>query len=118
MDPLGFGLENYDAIGRWRTLEGKLPVDATGVLPNGKTFSTPVELKEILKADKDAFVRCLVQKLLVFGLGRGLESYDRATVESIAKNGAANGYRFSRFMEEIVSSAPFQMRNAPEAVKN
>jgi hypothetical protein len=118
MDPLGFGLENYDAIGRWRTLEGKLPVDAAGVLPNGKAFSTPAELKQILKSDKDAFIRCLAQKLLVFGLGRGLEHYDRAAVNLISRNVTADGYRFSRFMEEIVNSAPFQMRNAPEAVKN
>jgi hypothetical protein len=116
MDPLGFGLENYDAIGRWRTLDGKLPVDSAGVLPNGKAFSTPAELKEILKSDKDAFVLCLVEKLLIFGLGRGLEKYDRAVVNMIAKNVAAGGYRFSQFMEEIVNSAPFQMRNAPESV--
>ena len=114
MDPLGFGLENYDAIAGWQSLDGKLPVDAAGVLPGGKTFSTPAELKEILKSDKDAFVRCLTQKLLVFGLGRGLENYDRAAVDLIAKNVAAGGYRFSQFMEEIVKSAPFQMRSAPE----
>lgn len=118
MDPLGFGLENYDAIGRWRTLDGKLPVDSTGVLPDGKTFATPAELKEILKSNRDAFVRCLAQKLLVFALGRGLEAYDRPTVDLISQRVAANGYRFSQFMEEIVNSAPFQMRNAPEAIKN
>jgi hypothetical protein len=118
MDPLGFGLENYDAIGRWRTLDGKLPIDSAGVLPNGKAFSTPAEMKEILKSDKDAFVRCLVEKLLIFGLGRGLEKYDRAVVNRISKNVAAGGYRFSQFMEEIVNSTPFQMRNAPEAATN
>jgi hypothetical protein len=123
MDPLGFGLENYDALGRWRTLDGKLPIDATGVLPNGKTFSTPADLKEILKSQPDVFVRCLVQKLLIFALGRGLESYDRPAVQDIARNVAAGGYRFSTLMEEIVNSAPFQMRTAPqgadsEAAKN
>jgi hypothetical protein len=118
MDPLGFGLENYDAIGRYRTLDGKLPINAAGVLPNGKVFSTPAELKVILKSDKDAFIRCLTQKLLIFGLGRGLESYDRPAVNQISKSVAAGGYRFSQFMEEIVNSAPFQMRNAPEATKN
>jgi hypothetical protein len=117
MDPLGFGLENYDAIGRWRTLDGKLPIDATGVLPNGKTFSTPAELKQILKSDPDVFVRCLAQKLLVFALGRGLENYDRPAVDQIVRNVAAGGYRFSTLLEEIVNSAPFQMRTAPEATK-
>jgi len=117
MDPLGFGLENYDAIGRWRTLDGKLPIDATGVLPNGKTFSTPAELKDILKSDPDPFVRCLVQKLLVFALGRGLENYDRNAVDQITRNTAAGGYRFSTLMEEIVNSAPFQMRTAAETTK-
>jgi hypothetical protein len=118
MDPLGFGLENYDAIGRWRVLEGKLPVDAAGVLPNGTAFSTPAELKQILRSEGDAFVRCLTEKLLVFALGRGLESYDRRTVDTISKNTAAAGYRFSRLMEAIVNSASFQMRNAPESAGN
>jgi Protein of unknown function (DUF1592)/Protein of unknown function (DUF1588)/Protein of unknown function (DUF1585)/Protein of unknown function (DUF1587)/Protein of unknown function (DUF1595) len=117
MDPLGFGFENYDAIGRWRTSDGKLPIDATGVLPNGKAFSTPAELKQILKSDPETFTRCLVQKLLIFALGRGLESYDRAAVEQITKNVGSGGYRFSKLVEEIVNSAPFQMRTAAEDVE-
>jgi hypothetical protein len=118
MDPLGFGLENYDAIGRWRTLDGKLPIDATGLLPNGKTFSTPAELKQILKSQPDAFVRRLVQKLLIFALGRGLENYDRPAVEQITRNVAAKGYKLSALLEEIVNSVPFQMRAAPQATDN
>jgi hypothetical protein len=118
MDPLGFGLENYDAIGRWRTLDGKLPIDSAGVLPDGKTFSTPAELKQILKSNPDVFVRCLVQKMLVFALGRGLESYDQRAVDQITRNVAAGGYRFSKLIEEIVNSAPFQMRTAAEAAQS
>jgi hypothetical protein len=118
MDPLGFGLENYDALGRWRTLDGKLPIDATGILPNGQTFSTPAELKEILKSQPEVFVRCLAQKLLIFALGRGLENYDRPAVQDITRNVAAGGYRFSTLMEEIVNSAPFQMRTAPQGADN
>jgi hypothetical protein len=118
MDPLGFGLENYDAIGRWRTLDGKLPVDATGVLPNGKTFSTPAELKNILKSDPDVFARCIVQKMFVFALGRGLETYDRTATDKASRSMAEGGYRFSKLIEEIVNSVPFQMRSAPEPVKN
>lgn len=112
MDPLGFGLENYDAIGRWRTTDGTLPVDVTGALPNGKAFSTPAELKQILRGDKDAFVRCLAEKLLTFALGRGIERYDRPVVESIRRNVIAQDYRFSSVVEEIVNSTPFQMRRA------
>ncbi|MBL8223549.1 MAG: DUF1588 domain-containing protein, partial [Bryobacterales bacterium] len=66
MDPLGFGLENYDAIGAWRTRDGKFPIDVSGTLPNGKSFKTPNELKSILRADKDAFARCVIEKLLTY----------------------------------------------------
>jgi hypothetical protein len=118
MEPLGFGLENYDAIGRWRTLDGKLPIDSSGALPSGQKFSTPAELKQILKSSPDVFVRCLVQKMLVFALGRGLESYDNAAVDEITRNVAAGGYRFSKLIEEIVNSAPFQMRTAAAAPKS
>ncbi|HLK18183.1 MAG TPA: DUF1592 domain-containing protein [Bryobacteraceae bacterium] len=110
MDPLGFGLENYDAIGRWRTRDGKLPIDASGTLPNGKSFSGPSDLKQILLADKDTFTKCLASKLLTYALGRGLEASDRATVESIASETAAGGYRFSQLILAIVNSPSFQMR--------
>ncbi len=110
MDPLGFGLENYDAIGAWRTLDGKFPIDASGVLPNGKSFQGPVELRRILLDDKDAFARGLSEKLLTYALGRGLERYDRLTVNAISRKLAANGYRFSTLVSEIVNSAPFRMR--------
>ena len=84
MDPLGFGLENFNAIGSWRTEDGKSPVDASGSLPDGRSFQTPNELKAILKADRDAFVRGVTEKMLTYALGRGLERYDRPTVASIA----------------------------------
>src|SRR5213594_2869902 len=64
MDPLGFGLENYDAVGAWRTLDGKFPIDSTGKLPDGKAFQTPAQLKSILKADRNAFAECLTEKML------------------------------------------------------
>jgi hypothetical protein len=113
MDPLGFGLENYDALGKWRTQDGKLPIDAGGTLPNGKTFNTPSELKTMLRSDEhDAFVHCLTQKLLTFALGRGLEDFDQAAVNQIATRAAAGGYHFSTLIREIVASAPFQQRAA------
>jgi hypothetical protein len=110
MDPLGFGLENYDAIGRWRAADGKFPIDASGLLPNGKAFTGAAELKTILKADQRLFVRALTEKMLTYALGRGLENYDRAAVDEIAKSVENDGYRFSRLVQATVESMPFQMR--------
>ncbi len=110
IDPLGFGFENYDPIGRWRTDDGKFPVDATGTLPSGKSFKTPDELKAILKTSKDAFTHGVTEKLLTYALGRGLERYDRPAIKSIDQKLAADDYRFGRLISEIVNSAPFQMR--------
>ena len=110
LDPLGFGLENYDAIGAWRTMDGKFPVDAAGTLPSGKSFQTPAELKTILKGDKEAFTQCLAEKMLTYALGRGLERYDRNALKLIVGGVAAGDYKFSRLILEIVNSMPFQMR--------
>ena len=110
MDPLGFGLENFDAVGAWRTQDGKFPVDATGALPDGRTFSGPEELEAVLRQDKDAFTRALTEKLLTYALGRGLERYDRRTVKAIAQRVAESDYRFSVLVMEIAQSLPFQMR--------
>jgi hypothetical protein len=110
MDPLGFGLENYDAIGRWRTMDGKFPVDVSGVLPDGKTFSGAEELRTILKADSGRFVRALSDKMLTYALGRGMEIYDRPAVENVARSVEQNGFHFSQLIDSIVDSAPFRMR--------
>ena len=118
MDPLGFGLENYDAVGHWRTQDGKFPVDAAGTLPGGRSFRSPMELKAILKTDRDAFARCVTEKLLTYALGRGLERYDKPAVNLICSRLAANDYRFSGLVLGIVESLPFQMRHgeAPSRV--
>jgi hypothetical protein len=116
MDPLGFGLENFDAIGSWRTVDGSAPVDASGSLPDGRSFRTPGELKQILKADRGAFVRGLSEKMLMYALGRGLEPYDRPTVASIVTAVEKNDYRFSSLVLAIVQSMPFRMRAAPPDV--
>jgi mono/diheme cytochrome c family protein len=110
MDPLGFGLENYDAIGAWRTRDGKFPIDVAGTLPNGKSFDTPGGLKTILKGDREAFTQCVTEKMLTYALGRGLERYDKNAVKSIGRGVAAGDYKFSRLILEIVNSMPFQMR--------
>jgi hypothetical protein len=114
MDPLGFALENYDAIGHWRTHEGTLPIDASGVLPGGKSFNGSAELKTILASNRDAFAECLTEKLLTYALGRGLESYDRPATRKIVSRLAANNYRFSSLIDGIVDSVPFQMGRGDE----
>ncbi|MCU1274416.1 MAG: hypothetical protein JWO48_1847 [Bryobacterales bacterium] len=114
MDPLGFGLENYDAIGQWRSQDGKFKIDSTGTLPGGKTFVTPAELKVILKSDRDAFARCLTEKMLTYALGRGLERYDQPAVNLMCRRLAAGDYRFSRLVLEIVRSLPFEMRRGED----
>ncbi len=110
MDPIGFGLENFDAVGSWRGSDGEFPVDSSGTLPDGSSFNGPAELIDVLKTRSDIFARNLTEKMLTYALGRGLESYDAPAVEQIRKNLAAGGYRFSVLVSEIVKSRPFQMR--------
>lgn len=110
MDPLGFGLENFDAVGAWRIADGKFPIDASGTLPDGRKFNGPEELRAILKADHQAFEHCLTAKLLTYALGRGLERYDKRTVSAIAGRLPKHEYRFSGLILEIVKSLPFQSR--------
>jgi hypothetical protein len=110
MDPLGFGLENYDAIGAWRDQDGALAIDASGTLPSGQTFRGPGQLKAILKGKSQEFTRCLTEKLLTYALGRGLESSDDCVVARIAEAVARDEHRFSRLVIAIVNSAPFRRR--------
>jgi Protein of unknown function (DUF1592)/Protein of unknown function (DUF1588)/Protein of unknown function (DUF1587)/Protein of unknown function (DUF1585)/Protein of unknown function (DUF1595)/Planctomycete cytochrome C len=110
MDVLGFGLENYDAIGKWRTMDGKFPVDVSGTFPNGKSFSTPAEMKALLKEELPDFARCIIEKMLTYSLGRGLEKYDRRTVAEIGRKLSASGYQFQTLIDGIVTSLPFQSR--------
>ena len=110
MDPLGFGLENYDGIGKWRALDGKFPVDATGSMPNGKTFSTPSEMRTVMKSQLPQFARCVVEKMLTYSLGRGVGPSDRRTVDEVTRKLEADGYPFQTMIFEIVRSLPFQSR--------
>ncbi|MEO8373296.1 MAG: DUF1592 domain-containing protein [Candidatus Solibacter sp.] len=114
MDPLGFGLENYDGIGKWRTMDGKFAVDSSGSLPNGKTFTTPDEMRAVLKSQLPQFSRCIVEKMLTYSLGRGLGSYDRRTVDEIDRKLAASNYGFQGLVYEIVHSLPFQSRRGEQ----
>ena len=110
MDPLGFGLENFDAIGSWRDKDGKSPIDASGTLPDGKSFNGPSELAATLSSKRDVFAQCLTEKMLIFALGRGLESSDRAEVKKITAGVIGGQYKFSSVVLGIVNSVPFQMR--------
>ena len=110
MDQLGFGLENYDAIGRWRDLEGKFPVDSTGMLPDGQRFKTPGEMRSLLVSHLPQFSRTLTEKLMTYALGRGLQAFDRRAVDTIQRAAAVDGYRFQTMVREVVHSVPFRSR--------
>ena len=110
MDPLGFGFENFDAIGVWRTKDGKFNIDASGELPGGQKFNGPKELVKILKSKEAEFRRCLVEKMLTYSLGRGLEYYDKCAVEDVCQEMARDNNRFGTMVIAIVKSDPFQMR--------
>ncbi len=112
MDPVGFSLENFDAIGRWRTLEDGLPIDVTGGLPDGSKFAGVSGLEKNLLQHPDLFVGTLTEKLLTFALGRGIESSDAPAVRKIIRDAQANDYRFSSVIVGLVNSAPFTLRKA------
>jgi mono/diheme cytochrome c family protein len=111
MDPLGFALENYDAIGRFRTTDGEFPIDPSGELIGGRKFADAKELKQLLGSTAATkFARCLVENMLTYGLGRGLEAYDFCTVDDIRQLLAANDYRIRSVIFGIVESKAFQNR--------
>jgi hypothetical protein len=110
MDPLGFGLENYDAIGRWRDTDQGLAIDSEGKLPSGDTFSSPTELKGVLMKRNVEFQQHLVRKLLGFALGRSLNKFDACVVETCMKKLTENRFRSQVVLEEIALSYPFQNR--------
>ena len=116
MDPLGLSLENFDAIGQWRTTDAGSPIDASGVLLDGTKVNGPHELRQALVAQKTQFARAVTEKLLTFALGRGLEYYDAPTVRAIDHAAAADDYRWSAIIQGIVKSPAFQMRDAAKNV--
>ena len=113
MDPIGFALENFDAIGRWRERDGEALIDASGELPGGMAFDGPVELRRVLTTDlRGAFVRTVLEKLLTYALGRGLEYYDRPTVRSLARDAERVDYRLADMIVAVTESMPFQMKRS------
>jgi hypothetical protein len=114
MDAMGFAFENFDAIGKFRSKDGKFDIDPSGTLPSGQSFKGAGELKQILLTKKDLFARCLVQKMLTYAVGRGLEYYDKGAVDRIVSVMGQSDYRFSTLMVEIAKSDPFRMRRGKE----
>jgi len=117
MDPIGFGFENYDAIGAWRDQDKGQPVDSAAVLPDGQKFNGPIELKKILKEKKGEFLEGFTEKLLTYALGRGVEPFDGPVVKSISDAVAKKDYRFSALILEIVKSYPFMYRQKDRGKK-
>jgi hypothetical protein len=115
MDPIGFALENYDGIGKWRASDGGSVIDASGKLPDGTVFDGPAGLRKIMSTvRRDEFVSTVAEKLLTYGLGRGVEPYDQPTLRAIVRESERNNYKLADLVEEIVKSTPFQMRRNPE----
>jgi hypothetical protein len=110
MDPLGFAFENFNGIGKFRTLDGGAPVDASGTMPDGEKFDGPAAFRAALMLHSDAFVATLTEKMLTYALGRGVETYDMPTVRAIIRNTAASGNTWSALILNITRSMPFQMR--------
>jgi hypothetical protein len=113
MDPIGFSMENFDAVGAWRTRDGGTlgsPINASGQLPDGAKIDGVVTLRQALLQQPDIFVQTLTEKLMTFALGRGVVSYDMPTVRAIVRDAEGQNYRFSALVMGIVNSGAFQMR--------
>ena len=116
MDPLGLALENFDAVGRYRTKELGGQIDTAGQLADGTKVSGPIELREALLRRPEQFVGTMTEKLLIYALGRGLEHYDMPVVRDITHQAAKQNYKFSAVVLGIVRSTPFQMKKVPAPI--
>src|SRR5262249_28912413 len=108
MDPLGFALENFDALGAWRTYDDSHAIDASGRLPTGREFRGTEGLRAVLRTRRDAFARCLAEKMLTYAIGRGLDRHARRALDRIVARLARDGYRFSALVLAVVESQPFR----------
>jgi len=115
MDPIGFAMENFDGIGRWRDQDAGNPIDASGVFPGGEKFNGMAGLKAALLSHPEEFVSTITEKLMMYGLGRNVQYYDRPAIRAIIKQAAGNNYNFQSLIMGVVQSAPFQMRETPAA---
>jgi hypothetical protein len=115
MDPIGFALDNFNAVGKWRAADGKTAIDASGALPDGTRFQGPAELRKVVLSHPEQFVSTLTEKLLTYALGREVDYYDAPAVRRILREAGPNNYRWSSLILGIVKSAPFQMRRSRES---
>jgi hypothetical protein len=114
MDPLGFALENFDATGKWRSMDGSSKIDASGVTPDGFPLNGPADLRKYLSSHPEQFATTVTEKLLTYALGRGVEEYDRPVIRKIVRESAPGNYKWSSLVMGIVKSTPFQMRRSRE----
>ena len=112
MDPIGFAFENFDAVGRWRETDNNVPIDSSGVLPDGTAFAGVSELRDVLLSRRNEFVTTVTQKLLTYALGRGTEYYDQPAIRTIVREAARDDHRWSAIILGVVRSIPFQMRKS------
>jgi len=115
MDPIGFAMENFDAVGRWRDRDGDSPIDASGVFPGGEKFDGVAGLKTALLSHPDEFVSTVSEKLLMYAIGRNVQYFDEPAVRAIMKEGARGNNTFASLVMGVVKSVPFQMREAQAA---
>ena len=112
MDPLGFALENFDAIGKWRDVENGGNIDASATLPNGASFEGPIGLRRMLENRSEEIVTVVIRKLMTYALGRGVDFADMPSIRRIVRETASDEYRWSSVLLGVVKSVPFQMRRA------
>jgi hypothetical protein len=115
MDPIGFAMENFDAVGRWRDRDADSKIDASGVFPDGVKFEGMAGLKAALLSHPEEFVSTVTGKLLMFAIGRNVQYFDQPAIRAIVKKSAGDNYKFASLVQGVVKSVPFQMREAQSA---
>jgi len=117
MDPIGFAMENFDAVGRWRDRDGDSRIDTSGAFPDGTKFEGMPGLKAALLAHPDEFVSTVAEKLLMYGVGRNVQYFDQPVIRGIVRESSKENYTFASLVLGVVKSAPFQMRETPAAAQ-
>jgi hypothetical protein len=112
MDPIGFAMENFDAVGTWRDRDGDSPIDASGIFPNGEKFNGMAGLKAALLSHPEEFVATISSELLMYAIGRNVQYFDEPAVRAIARGGARDNYTFTSLVLGVVKSVPFRMRES------
>src|SRR5215467_8914106 len=115
MDPIGFAMENFDAIGRWRDRDADSPIDTSGVFPDGTKFDGMAGLKQALLSHPEEFVATVTEKLMMYGVGPNMQYYDRPAIRAVVKESARSNYTFGSLVLGVAKSVPFQMRETHDA---